>query len=215
MEDRREAWSWSTGIDGGVAAEDVRATVDGDRRRGRRRCEAGDGGRRVGNREGRRAIGIGGAAEQIKGRRGAWRSAARLRRVTGVTGEREEVTGEREGGEANLRARESRRAAVGTMGDGGSKQWAAAASSGGSECGGATGWPLVLRRRRGGSVAAAGGLGGATKAATLGLGEMAAAHMVLLTAAAAPIAGGRRDVVRTWASWANWADGKMEKEWAK
>lgn len=80
---------------------------------------------------------------------------------------------------------------------------------------GATGWPLVLRRRRGGSVAAADGLGGATKAATLGLGEMAAAHMVLLTAAAAPIAGGRRDVVRTWASWANWAEGKTEKEWAK
>nr|AAX96120.1 hypothetical protein LOC_Os11g20750 [Oryza sativa Japonica Group]ABA92956.1 hypothetical protein LOC_Os11g20750 [Oryza sativa Japonica Group] len=114
MEDRREAWSCSTGIDGGVAAEDVRVTVDGDWRRGRRRREAGDGGRRVGNREGRRAIGIGGAAEQIEGRRGAWRSAARLRRVTGVTGERENKgkklrEKERGGGEANLRARESRR----------------------------------------------------------------------------------------------------------
>lgn len=45
------------------------------------------------------------------------------------------------------------------------------------------------------------------------IGEIAAAHGVV--AGQCAIAGGRRDVVRTWASWANWAEGKTEKEWAK
>lgn len=56
LTDRRAAWSWSMGIGGGVAAEDVRATVDGigDEGGGVAREGIGGGARwRIGVRRGR------------------------------------------------------------------------------------------------------------------------------------------------------------------
>ncbi|EEC68067.1 hypothetical protein OsI_35922 [Oryza sativa Indica Group] len=56
LTDRRAAWSWSMGISGGVAAEDVRATVDGigDEGGGVAREGIGGGARwRIGVRRGR------------------------------------------------------------------------------------------------------------------------------------------------------------------